>query len=224
MQFFLQSAVVDKGTRTDELGLARADVINGSVLAIALAGFMIIANAATIFLANSHGGHFNPVVAADFAVALKPLAGDLASYIFAFGILNAGVFAATVLPLSTAYVVCEAFGFEAAVDRKFKEAPVFFSLFGAGLVIGATIVLLPGIPLLSLIFAAQVIQGLLLPAELVLMLIIINRKHVMGEYTNSRFANAIGWATVVVIGSLSVIYVLAQFIPQLLAMVPLHAL
>jgi Mn2+/Fe2+ NRAMP family transporter len=185
---------------------------------------MIIANAATIFLANSHGGHFNPVVAADFAVALKPLAGDLAAYIFAFGILNAGVFAATVLPLSTAYVVCEAFGFEAAVDRKFKEAPVFFSLFGAGLVIGATIVLLPGIPLLSLIFAAQVIQGLLLPAELVLMLIIINRKHVMGEYTNSRFANTIGWATVVVIGSLSVIYVLAQFIPQLLAMAPLHAL
>ncbi len=224
MQFFLQSAVVDKGTRTDELGLARADVINGSVLAIALAGFMIIASAATIFLANEHGGHFNPVVAADFAVALKPLAGDLAAYIFAFGILNAGVFAATVLPLSTAYVVCEAFGFEAAVDRKFKEAPVFFSLFGAGLVIGAAIVLIPGVPLLNLIFLAQVIQGLLLPAELVLMLIIVNRKHVMGEHTNSPFANTIGWATVVVIGSLSVVYVLAQFIPQILAMVPLHAL
>jgi NRAMP (natural resistance-associated macrophage protein)-like metal ion transporter len=216
MQFFLQSAVVDKGTRADELTLARVDVINGSVLAIALAGFMIVASAATIFVANQHGGHFNPQVAADFAVALKPLAGPWAEYIFAFGILNAGVFAATVLPLSTAYVVCEAFGFEAAVDRKFKQAPVFFALFGTGLVIGAGIVLLPGIPLLSLIFFAQVLQGILLPAELVLMLIVVNRKHVMGEHTNSRLANIIGWTTVVVIGSLSVLYVAAQFIPQLL--------
>ncbi|HTX58778.1 MAG TPA: Nramp family divalent metal transporter [Verrucomicrobiae bacterium] len=216
MQFFLQSAVVDKGSRTEDLPLARADVINGSFLAIALAGFMIIANAATIYLANQHGGHINPQAAVDFAVALRPLAGQMAATIFALGILNAGLFTATVLPLSTAYVICEAFGFEASIDHKFKEAPVFFTLFGTGLVLGAAIVLIPGIPLFAFIFYAQVVQGLLLPAELVLMLIIVNRSHIMGKHTNSIAANVVGWATVVTISLLSILYVLAQFIPQIL--------
>lgn len=215
MQFFLQSQVVEKGTREDDLPLARADVINGSILAIALAGFMIIANAATIFLANEHGAKLNPQQAMDFAVALKPLAGAAASTIFALGILNAGLFTATVLPLSTSYIVCEALGFEAAVDRKFSEAPVFFTLFAAGLIIGAGFVLLPGLPLLRMILFAQALQGALLPFELVLMLIIINRKSVMGHHTNGLVGNVIAWTTAVVIGVLSILSVAAPFIPQL---------
>lgn len=208
MQFFLQSAVVEKGAREEELGLARADVITGSILAIALAGFMIIANAATIYLANEHGAHLAPSQASDFAVALKPLAGDFAAALFALGILNAGLFTATVLPLSTSYVICEALGFEAAVDRKFSEAPVFFTLFGAGLIAGAIVVLVPGIPYLKFTIYAQVLQGILLPPELVLMLMIINKSSVMGRYTNSLWGNAIAWATIVVVGGLSIFYVI----------------
>jgi Mn2+/Fe2+ NRAMP family transporter len=210
MQFFLQSAVVEKGAREEALPLARADVVVGSILGIAIAGFIIIANAATIFVANQHGQHINPQQAADFAVALRPLAGQFAETIFALGILNAGLFTATVLPLATAYVVCEALGFEAALDRKLSEAPVFFTLFGVGLVVGAAVVLIPGIPYLSLIFYAQVIQGILLPAELVLMLIIINRASIMGRFVNSRFANFLAWATVVVVGGLSLVYIVQQ--------------
>lgn len=210
MQFFLQSAVVEKGTRVADLLFARIDVIAGSIIAIALAGFMIIANGATVFIAQQHGAKFELSEAADFAVALRPLAGELAATIFAFGILNAGLFTATVLPLSTSYVICEALGFEAAVDRKFKEAPVFFTLFGFGLVVGAALVLIPGIPLLKLIFYSQVIQGILLPPELVLMLIIVNKTSIMGAYTNSRAANIIGWATVVIIGSLAIGYAIQQ--------------
>ena len=216
MQFFLQSAVVEKDLRPEDLGLARVDVVNGSLLAIALAAFMIIANGATIFIANQHGAHLNPQQASDFAEALRPLAGQWAETIFAFGILNAGIFTATVLPLSTAYVVCEAFGFEAAIDRKFSEARVFFSLFAVGLIIGAAVVLIPGIHLLSMILFAQDLQGVLLPGELVLMLVIVNRKTVMGSHTNSPLANAIAWTTVVVIGCLSIVYVAGQFAPGLL--------
>ncbi|MEO9170122.1 MAG: Nramp family divalent metal transporter [Candidatus Baltobacteraceae bacterium] len=216
MQFYLQSAVVERGSREEDLNLARADVINGSVLAIVLAGFMMIASAATIFVANQHGARLNPQQAADFAIALKPLAGALAEIVFAFGILNAGLFTATVLPLSTSYIICEALGFEAAVDRKFSEAPFFFTIFAAGLIVGAGFVLIPGIPLLKLILVAQNLQGILLPFELILMLIIINRPSVMGRHTNSRAANIISWATVVIIGALSLLYVVGQFIPQLL--------
>lgn len=207
MQFFLQSAVVDKGTDEQELGLARADVITGSILAIALAGFMIIANAATIYIANQHGAHLTPTQASDFAKALEPLAGEFAAALFALGILNAGLFTATVLPLSTSFVICEALGFEAAVDRKFSEAPVFFTLFGIALIVGAAIVLIPGIPYLQFTIYAQVLQGILLPPELVLMLVIINKRSVMGRYTNSRLGNAIAWATVVLVGGLSLFYV-----------------
>ena len=216
MQFFLQSQVVEKGSRTEDLNFTRIDVTNGSILAIALAGFMIIANAATIFIANQHGAKLNPQTAMDFAVALKPLAGDAAALIFALGILNAGLFTATVLPLSTSYIVCEALGFEAAIDRRFSEAPVFFILFATGLLLGAGFVLIPGLPLLQFILFAQLLQGVLLPFELVLMLIIINRKSVMGAYTNGPLANTIAWTTVVVIGALSLYYVAGQFIPQLL--------
>ena len=146
MQFFLQSAVVDKGSRARDLPAIRVDVIVGSVLAIVLAGFMIIANGATIYQAALHTGKppldIGSAQASDFALALKPLAGNFAELLFAFGILNAGIFTATVLPLSTAYIVCEAFGLEASLDRRFREAPVFYTLFAGAIVLGAGLVLL----------------------------------------------------------------------------------
>ncbi|BDE07127.1 Mn transporter [Vulcanimicrobium alpinum] len=212
MQFFLQSQVVDKGSRARDLPAIRADIIVGSVLAIALAGFMIVANGATIFQATLHGGHpidinANPQ-AVDFARALEPLAGHFAEVIFALGILNAGLFTAAVLPLSTAYIVCEAFGLEASLDRRFREAPVFYSLFAGAILLAAGLVLLvPKESLFKLIIYAQVVQGVLLPLELVLMLVIVNRPRVMGSHVNTRTLNAIAWATAIVIGSLALVYV-----------------
>ncbi len=215
MQFFLQSQVVDKGSRARDLPAIRADIIVGSVLAIVLAGFMIIANAATIYQASLHAGKppldLNTAQAADFARALGPLAGSFAETIYAFGILNAGVFTAAVLPLATAYIVCEAFGLEASLDRRFREAPVFYGLFGGAIVLGAGLVLLvPQDSLLKLIVYAQVLQGVLLPFELVLMLVVINRKKVMGRHVNSRVLNVIAWATAIVIGTLALYYAFRQ--------------
>jgi NRAMP (natural resistance-associated macrophage protein)-like metal ion transporter len=212
MQFFLQSAVVDKGSRARDLPMIRADVVVGSILAIVLAGFMVIANGATIYQETLHTGHpplnIDTAQAQDFALALQPFAGTFASLLFAFGILNAGIFTATVLPLSTAYIVCEAFGIEASLDRRFREAPVFYTLFGGAVLLGAGLVLLvPKASLFKLIFYAQVVQGILLPLELVLMLIVINRPRVMGIHVNSRTANVIGWGTAVIIGGLALIYV-----------------
>ncbi len=213
MQFYLQSAVVEKGVKPNNLFAARIDVVNGSVLSVVVAAFMIIANAATIYVFNqAHPAH--PIVvsqAVDVAKALQPLAGELAEALFAIGILNAGLFTATVLPLSTSYLICEAFGFEAALDRRFSEAPVFFSLFAIGLLFGATLVLVPGIPLLSLAFYSQVLQGVLLPLELVLMLVIINRFRVMGNFRNSRSSNVIAWTTVGVVGIIALYYTVGQF-------------
>jgi len=215
MQFFLQSAVVDKGSRARDLPAIRTDVIFGSVLAIVLAGFMIIANGATIYQAALHTGRppldVGAAQAQDFALALKPLAGNFAEMLFAFGILNAGIFTATVLPLSTAYIVCEAFGLEASLDRRFREAPVFYTLFAGAIVLGAGLVLLvPKESLVKFIVYAQVVQGVLLPFELVLMLLVINRPRVMGRYVNDRFANVVGWTTAAVIGGLALVYVWQQ--------------
>jgi Mn2+/Fe2+ NRAMP family transporter len=217
MQFYLQSAIVEKGTRPSGLLALRIDVTNGSILAIIVAAFMIIANAATIFVYNqAHAAHPITVTqASDVAIALAPLAGKFASSLFAFGILNAGLFTAAVLPLSTSYLVCEAFGFEAALDRSFREAPVFFTLFAAGLLLGAALVLIPGAPLLQLSIASQVVQGLLLPAELVLMLIIINRARVMGTFRNTYSANVICWATVVIVGLIALYYTYTQIVAAL---------
>jgi NRAMP (natural resistance-associated macrophage protein)-like metal ion transporter len=215
MQFFLQSQVVDGGARARDLPRIRADIIAGSVLAIVLAGFMVIANGATLYQAAIHTGKppldIGSAQAQDFAIALQPFAGKFASLLFAFGILNAGIFTATVLPLSTAYIVCEAFGLEASLDRRFREAPVFYTLFAGSILLGAGLVLLvPKASLLKLIFYAQVVQGVLLPFELVLMLVIVNRPRVMGQYVNGPFGNVVGWSTAIVIGGLALVYVWQQ--------------
>jgi NRAMP (natural resistance-associated macrophage protein)-like metal ion transporter len=216
MQFFLQSAVVDKGSGPRDLWNVRADIVVGSILGIVIAGFMIVANAATIHHAalinHKPPLDIDSAQAVDFARALEPLAGDFAAALFGFGILNAGLFTATVLPLATAFIICEAFGLEAAVDRRWREAPIFYSLFAGGIVLGAGLVLLlPADKLFSFTFYAQVMQGAVLPLELVLMLIIINRKRVMGNYVNTRTANVIAWTTAVVIGALAIVYVVQSF-------------
>jgi NRAMP (natural resistance-associated macrophage protein)-like metal ion transporter len=213
MQFFLQSAVVDKGSGPRDLFNVRADIVVGSVMGIVIAGFMIIANAATIHHAalinHKPSLDIDTAQAVDFARALEPLAGQFAAKLFGFGILNAGLFTATVLPLATAFIICEAFGLEAAVDRRWNEAPFFYGLFAGGIVLGAGLVLLlPANQLFQFTFYAQVMQGAVLPLELVLMLIIINRKRVMGKYVNTRTVNVIAWATAIVIGGLAIVYVI----------------
>jgi len=220
MQFFLQSAVVEKGSRARDLWKVRADIITGSILGIAIAGFMIIANAATIYH-SSVINHKPPLdidsaQAVDFARALEPLAGNFAAGLFGFGILNAGLFTATVLPLATAYIICEAFGLEAAVDRRFREAPAFYTLFGGGIILGAGLVLLlRAQDLFKFTFYAQVLQGAVLPLELILMLVIINRVKVMGAFTNNRAANIVGWTTAIVIGGLAIVYVVQSVVSAL---------
>jgi len=173
---------------------------------------MIIANAATIYHASviTHKPplDIDTAQAVDFARALEPIAGDFAAGLFGFGILNAGLFTATVLPLATAYIICEAFGLEAALDRRFREASGFYTLFGSSIILGAGLVLLlRSQDLFRFTFYAQVLQGAVLPLELVLMLIIINRRRVMGEHTNNRTANVVAWTTAIVIGGLALVYV-----------------
>jgi Mn2+/Fe2+ NRAMP family transporter len=209
MQFYIQSAVVEKGVRIKDYPFSRIDVISGAIITDIIAYFIIVACAATIFTANLHlapGAHpFDVQNAGDVATALGPLAGKYAGLLFALGLLNAAVFTASILPLSTAYYVCEAFGFESGVQRRFREAPVFYALYLALITLGAGFVLIPNAPLVGIIFYSQVLNGVLLPIVLVLMLLLINRPRLMGTYVNGFAFNAIAWATVVVVGLLTVV-------------------
>ena len=189
MQFYLQSSVVEKGIGKKELKFSKWDVILGCIMTDAVALFIIIATAATIFKV---GGSIN--TAADAALALGPLAGKWATYLFAFGLLNAGIFAASILPLSTAYSVSEGLGWESGVNRKFSEAKEFYILYTAMIVIGAAVMMIPNLNLIFMMYFSQVLNGILLPVILVSMLILINKKEIMGEYKNSRGYNIVMWA------------------------------
>jgi NRAMP (natural resistance-associated macrophage protein)-like metal ion transporter len=209
MQFYIQSAIVEKGVRIKEYPYSRLDVISGSVITDVIAFFIIVSSAATIFAYNAHvpAGH-HPITindAADVASALQPLAGKYASLLFAIGLLNAAIFTASILPLSTAYYVCEAFGFESGVEHRFRDAPIFYTLYAGMIFIGAGFVLLPGAPLLATIFYSQVVNGALLPVVLVLMLVLINNPRIMGTYVNGLAFNIIAWATVIIVGALTVV-------------------
>jgi len=186
MQFYLQSSVVDKGLGEREYSLVRLDVWVGSFLTNFIAFFIIVTTAATLF---AHGKPADTVT--DVAQTLRPLAGDFAARLFAIGLLNACLMAAAVLPLSTAYAVCEAFGWERSVNRPFREAPAFFGLFAALIAIGAAAVLIPGVPLLTLLFLPNVVAGILLPLILFLMLKLVNDRRIMGSWVNSPVQNVI---------------------------------
>ncbi|HLW38178.1 MAG TPA: Nramp family divalent metal transporter, partial [Candidatus Eremiobacteraceae bacterium] len=190
MQFYIQASVVEKGIKPRELRYSQLDVIIGSFLTDIVAYFIIVACGATLYL-----HHINVTDAGQAAAALEPLAGRFASMLFAIGLLNASLFAASVLPLSTSYTVCEAFGFESGIDKRFREAPIFFTLYLAIIVFGALPVLTPGAPLLTIIFWSQVISGMLLPVVVIVMLRLINDRQLMGAYVNGPVFNVVAWLT-----------------------------
>jgi NRAMP (natural resistance-associated macrophage protein)-like metal ion transporter len=194
MQFYLQSSIVDKGLKTEDYKYTRLDVIVGSFTVNIVAFFIIMLCAVTLF---QNGIKIE--TAKDAALALAPLAGKYCSLLFAFGLLNASLFAASILPLSTAYTICEAFGWESSVDRKFTEAPQFYGMYFLMIFLGAGIILLPDIPLIAIMFYSQVINGILLPFILIAMLLLINDRRVMGEYVNGPVMNIVSWLTVFIL-------------------------
>jgi len=204
MQFYLQASIVEKNVMTKDYKNSRLDVIFGSIVVTVVAGFIVLTCAATLFKAG-----IRVETAADAALALKPLAGKYCSALFAFGLLNASLFAASILPLSTAFLVCEGMGWENGVNKKFSEAPQFYGLYSLLIFLGAGIILLPKIPLFSVMYISQIVNGVVLPAILVFMLLLINNKKLMGEYANKRIYNIISWATVAILAVLTVAYVVS---------------
>jgi len=199
MQFYLQSSVVEKGVTRRQYKASQIDVITGCIFTDVVAWFIIVACAATLY---AHG-YRNVQDAKDAAQALRPLAGDYAYILFAAGLFNASLFAASILPLSTAYTVCEGLGFESGVGLKFGEAPVFYWLYTALIVAGGAVILVPNLPLVKITILSQVVNGVVLPFVLIFMLLLINNKDLMGEYVNSGIFNVIAWSTTVVVIALT---------------------
>ena len=207
MQFYLQSSIVDKGLKAESYKYARMDVVFGSITVNVVAFFIIMLCAVTLF---QNGLKIE--TAKDAAIALAPLAGSYASLLFAFGLLNASLFAASILPLSTAYTVCEAFGWESSLNSKFVEAPQFYGLYSLMIFLGSGIILLPNVPLIKIMYYSQVINGILLPFVLIFMLLLINDKRIMGDYVNGRLMNIVSWTTVVILIGLSITMVVSSLL------------
>jgi Mn2+/Fe2+ NRAMP family transporter len=198
MQFYMQSSVIEKGISIDDYKYTIWDVVVGCVITVVVAFFIIVSCGATL---HANGVQINE--AKDAAMSLKPFAGVLASQVFAFGLFVASVFSAAILPLATAFFICEAFGFEAGIDKKFSEAPQFYTLFTFTILIAVGIILLPNAPLIAITIWTQVLNAVLLPVVLICMMLIINKPEIMGEYTNKRYQNVIGWATSIILILLS---------------------
>jgi Mn2+/Fe2+ NRAMP family transporter len=198
MQFYLQAAVVEKGVTAKEYKESRIEVVVGCIAMSVIAFFIIVACAGTIFAVQPR----DILVPADAALGLKPF-GPYAYLLFAAGLFNASLFAACILPLSTAYSVCEGLGFESGVNRRFREAPVFYWLFTLLIVVGAGVVLFPKFPLVKMILFSQVINGVLLPFILIFMTLLINKQKLMHEWVNSRFYNFVSWTSVAFIVGLT---------------------
>jgi len=201
MQFYLQASIVEKNIAVKDYKFARLDVIVGSFVVTLIAAFIVLTCAATLFKEN-----IRIETAADAARALRPLAGKYTAYLFAFGLLNASLFAASILPLSTAFVVCEALGWENGVDKKFSEAPQFYGLYSMLIFLGAGIVLIPNIPLFPVMYISQIINGVALPLILVFMLRLTNDRKLMGDYVNKKGYKVIAWGTVGILVVLAVVY------------------
>lgn len=213
MQFYMQSAVIEKGLKIEDFKYEFWDVVVGSIITVVVAFFIIVACGATL---HKNGIQINE--AKDAALALKPLAGAFASQIFAFGLFIASIFSATILPLATAFYICEAFGFEAGIDKTLKGAPEFFTLFTIIIIIGIGIILIPGAPLIQITLWSQIINGVLLPVVLICMMLMVNNKDIMGEYINNKIKNVIGWLTIITLIVLTVILtfepIVTHFIKQ----------
>jgi len=207
MQFYLQASVVEKGVTMRQYRASRWDVVVGCFFAAIVAWFIIVACAATLHSV----GRTEIRDAADAAQALRPLAGEYAYLLFAGGLFNASLFAASILPISTAYTVCEGLGFESGLDKKFHEAPVFYWLYTLIIVVGAGVLLVPRFPLAHIMVLSQVVNGIVLPFVLIFMLLLINDPELMGTHVNTRAFNAVAWVTVTVMIALT----LAMFVTQL---------
>ena len=212
MQLYLQSSIVDKGTPERDLNFVRLDVISGSLFAMTVAGFIVVTTAATLHLHGLAGVGVSS--AADAAGALRPLVGIHAEQLFAVGLMGASLLAAAVLPLSTAFVVCEAFGAEASVQRRFREAPLFFTLFIGLLVIGAGVMLIPAVPIAGVAIGTQTIDGVLLPVLLVFVILLANDRRLLGERRNRPVVNAIALALAGVMSVLSISLVVITLLPS----------
>ncbi|MGE4589178.1 MAG: Nramp family divalent metal transporter [Acidaminococcaceae bacterium] len=209
-QFYVQAAVVDKGINASDYQYTRWDVLVGVFFTWLVAFFIIVATNATLY---TNG--IDIETAGDAAIALEPVAGKYAGWLFAFGLLGASMLAAFILPLSTAYAVCEALGFEHAISDSYREAPVFFSLYTMLVVAGAGIVLLPGISLYKIMLTSQVINGVLLPPILIFMMLIANDRNLLGEYANSRLYNIVAWIFTMVLIALTVLLLVSTFVPDI---------
>jgi len=198
MQFYMQSSVIEKGIKIGDYKFTIWDVVVGCIATIVVAFFIIVSCAATLHVNGIQIGE-----AKDAAMALKPLAGILASEVFAFGLFVASIFSAAILPLATAFYVCEAFGFEAGIDKKFSEAPQFYTLFTLIILVGVVIILIPNAPLIAITIWTQVLNAILLPIVLICMMIIVNKTEIMEGYTNNKFQNIVGWSTSIILIILS---------------------
>jgi len=203
MQFYLQAAVVEKGITAREYAESRLEVIVGCIAMTVIAFFIIVACAGAIHDA----GPRDIRDATDAALGLKPF-GQYAFLLFAIGLFNASLFAACILPLSTAYSVCEGLGFESGVNKGFREAPVFYWLFTLLIGVGGGVILIPGFPLVKMILLSQVINGALLPLVLIYMILLVNKERLMKKWKNTRFYNAVGWTSVVILIGLTVALVI----------------
>jgi NRAMP (natural resistance-associated macrophage protein)-like metal ion transporter len=207
--FYMQAGFVEKKVSARQYPQARADVLIGSISCMAIVFFIIVCTAATLY---AHGQR-NITDAAEAASALIPLAGKWAGTLFAFGLLNASLFAASILPLSTAHVICEGLGFEAGIDHKFSEAPIFYWLYTILIAVGAGIVLLPNAPLWKILIFSQVGNGVWLPVVLIFILLLVNRRDLMGEYVNTLTFNVVAWVTAVAMIALTLVLTYTAIFP-----------
>ena len=207
MQFYMQSSVIEKGLKMKNYKFTVIDIIVGCIVTVVVAFFIMVACGSTL-----HPNGISITEAKDAALSLEPLAGRLASQVFAFGLFVASVFSATILPLATAFYVCEAFGFEAGIDKSWDEAREFYVLYTGILIISAVIILIPNAPLIDISIWSQVLNGILLPVVLVSMILLINNKKIMGSYTNKMYQNIIGWAAVGILVVLSVVLLVLPMI------------
>jgi Mn2+/Fe2+ NRAMP family transporter len=202
MQFYQQAAVVDKGIREQDYGYARLDTYLGVISLNVVAFFIVVACGATLFTRG-----VTIQTAADAAVALRPLAGSYAAGLFAVGLLNAGLFSVAIIPLSTSYAVCEAFGWEAGLDRSPREAPVFVGLFTGLIAASALVILIPGLPLIPVMLLSQVFNGMLLPFVLTFIILLTSDRELMGRHRNTPVFSLISWVLVVVLAALSLLLI-----------------
>jgi Mn2+/Fe2+ NRAMP family transporter len=211
MQFYMQSSVIEKGLKMKNYRFTLIDIAVGCVVTVVVAFFIMVACGSTLY---PNGIQINE--AKDAASALEPLAGSLASHVFAFGLFVASIFSATILPLATAFYVSEAFGFEAGIDKKWDEAKEFYILYTGILIVSALIILIPHAPLIQISIWSQVLNGILLPVVLLSMILLINNKKIMGIYVNKPFQNIIGWSAVVILTGLSLLLLIMPLASRLL--------